>query len=370
MKSKAYFRWLFPLLLIIITAYYLNTFLITILDFKDYHEIFISYSEKSGSPVGGGKAYNNYVSNETYYVANKKEFLEVLKKLNGTEVIYIADTAKINLSSEQNIRIPENVTIASGRGLNSSLGGLIFSNNVDHNTLFAVTGSNVRFTGLRIFGPDTLIGDSAYQTNISHGIACSVNNLEVDNCELKGWTHAAILLLNGAANAYIHHNYIHHNRRKGLGYGVCVGFGNTNALIEANLFDWNRHDIAGNGSPGNNYKARYNIVLDNGNGHSFDMHGGKDRGDNTNIASDSMNIYQNAFFNNPMHYAIKIRGEPIYNIKINNNLFYHPTLYKHAIRLENVPEHKQGKFIVKDNTLKVTWSNYLVRRIAYWMYKN
>ena len=87
-----------------------------------------------------------------------------------------------------------------------------------------------------------------------------------------------------ASKAYIHHNNIHHCQRSGLGYGVALD--EADAIIEANLFDWCRHAIAGTGSPGTSYEARYNIHLENASSHCFDMHGGGDRGDGTNIAGD------------------------------------------------------------------------------------
>ncbi len=66
--------------------------------------------------------------------------------------------------------------------------------------------------------------------------------LEVDNCELWGWSHSAVSLFEGERHR-IHHNHIHHNQRHGLGYGVTLNRGEVE--IEYNLFDWNRHSIAG-----------------------------------------------------------------------------------------------------------------------------
>ena len=60
--------------------------------------------------------------------------------------------------------------------------------------------------------------------------------------------HGHAISLRQKANApipYIHHNYIHHNQARGEGYGVNLYGGN--ALIEANIFDYNRHDVTGAG---------------------------------------------------------------------------------------------------------------------------
>jgi len=120
---------------------------------------------------------------------------------------------------------------------------------------------------------------------------------------------------------YIHNNNIHHNQRHGLGYGVCID--NAQALIEANIFNWCRHAIAATGKPTTSYEARYNMVLEKFNGHCFDMHGGKDRKDGTDIAGDKIVIHHNTFkaVNNS---SIVIRGVPRIGAEIYNNLFYDP----------------------------------------------
>ena len=93
----------------------------------------------------------------------------------------------------------------------------------------------------------------------------------------------------------VHHNVIQFNRRQedhdkcdhnyGLGYGVEIDSGSV--TIEANVFDHNRHDIASRGLPGAHYTATYNLVLDGAVQQSFDVHGGVDREDCTNIAGTS-----------------------------------------------------------------------------------
>ena len=60
---------------------------------------------------------------------------------------------------------------------------------------------------------------------------------------LYGWAWST-MSLRGNVNSpipYIHHNYIHHEQDRGEGYGVNLYGGS--ALIEANLFDYNRHDV-------------------------------------------------------------------------------------------------------------------------------
>jgi hypothetical protein len=118
----------------------------------------------------------------------------------------------------------------------------------------------------------------------------------------------------------VHHNVIQFNRRQehngtcdhnyGLGYGVVVGPGS--AIIEANVFDHNRHDIASNGAPGSIYTATYNLVLTGAVDHSFDVHGGVDRKpfDCTNIAGSWFVIHHNTFLQSSKP-AVRIRGIPM-----------------------------------------------------------
>jgi pectate lyase len=162
---------------------------------------------------------------------------------------------------------------------------------------------------------------------------------------LWGFSHAAVFLKTGASKAHIHHNYIHHNQRSGLGYGVCLD--QADALIEANLFDWCRHHIAGTGRPGTSYEARYNLVLENANSHSFDMHGGADRNDGTDIAGDSILIHHNTFLASSVP-AIVLRGRPTKSAEIHHNWFVHSTIQQAVVQTNatgnvNVYENKFGQ---------------------------
>ncbi len=285
----------------------------------------------TGNPMGGGPGYSSMVmpSEADYTVENKTQLLSALASAGEGQIIYITDYAEINLTGERGIKIPGNVTLASGRGRNSVPGGLIYTDEF-YASLYPfllADGENVRLTGLRLRGPDREIGDHHYSPyHLGRGIQTGYPLLEVDNCELWGWGHAAILFTKGAINAHIHHNYIHHNRRSGYGYGVCHGYSTEteliNSVIEANIFDYCRHHIAGTGTPGLSYEARYNICLGHDNGHCFDMHGGADRGDGTDIAGDLILIHHNTFRDSEVT-AIGIRGIPQEEAQIHHNWFYH-----------------------------------------------
>lgn len=313
-------------------------------------------SNPTGNPIGGGPGYHNIISPEqaNFLITNKPGLISALAAATPGQIIYIDDKAEIDLSGLNNLKIPANITLASGRGRNGSKGALLYSQS--HNiriSLFLVNGDKVRITGLRLYGTDTEMSDHTYGGNykLGDGISSGFSDLEVDNCEIYGWGHAGIYLTTGSHYSYIHHNYIHHNRRYGLGYGVCLGYATASnpifSLIEGNLFDYNRHHIAATGTPGNSYEARYNISLTFNVSHCFDMHGGADRGDGTNIAGDSIRIHHNTFRDTRQN-AVCIRGIPQNEAKIHNNWFYHDNVSS-AVRQTNAT----GNISVYDNFLGI-----------------
>ena len=119
----------------------------------------------------------------------------------------------------------------------------------------------------------------------------------------------------------VRHCFLHHNQRLRLGYGVYLD--QADALLEANLFDWYRHCVAGSGRPGTSYEARYNYVLPNASGHAFDMHGGADRNDGTDIAGDHIKIHRN-IVEAAQFPAVVVRGRPRVGLEISENQFRNP----------------------------------------------
>lgn len=310
---------------------------------KKNAQIFGAKPDYNG-PIGGGAGYKKIIIKGQHNVKDLDELLAALKSIKKGEIIFIDGRAEIDCTDVVftegfQIKIPAYVTLASDRGYNGSEGAIIRSENFATNPLINVLGPNVCITGLRIIGPDPKTrlehhnraynprrGDSKAQSGYyylfpnSTGIITNYGSLEVDNCELSGWSHAAIYLRGGDRH-HIHHNYIHHNQRNGLGYGVCLGYGkNVSVLMEFNLFDYNRHSIAGTGALGNSYEARNNIELGYSLSHNFDMHGGKDRRDGTDIAGERILIHHNTFMN-PKVRPIAIRGIPRGKAEIYNNWF-------------------------------------------------
>ncbi len=300
----------------------------------------------TGNPIGGGVGYTNMIDpgNADYFVDTKSELLSALLSAKSGDIIYVDDDAEINLTPVDSttpmtgIIIPAGVTLASGRGRGASLGANIYTTYTSGSgtyKLFISGGDGVRITGLRIDGKN-------YSTSrlgsdpVTYGIY-SRYSVEVDNNEISGFRHSAVNIKSTIAGSYshIHHNYIHHNIRTGLGYGVVIGnpyYENANVTIEANLFDWNRHSIAASGGPTMSYTARYNIQLGNGTSHAFDVHG-DDPNSASHVGGNAGNttlIYGNTFYpiwTSSSSYpqpGVTIRGIPVNKAEVHDNYFYYP----------------------------------------------
>jgi hypothetical protein len=276
------------------------------------------------------------VTEGDYTVENLDALLEALSKAKAGQIVFIPAESEIDLTARIYIdqlvlEVPEGVTLAGNRGLDGSLGALLTSDALKSPVLIRAVGPDVRITGLRIrgpnpkryldhhrrsFGPGGEGHSYYYKLPTSNGIATQHSRLEVDNCEISGFSHAGIDLATGTGH-HIHHNYIHHCQYQGLGYGVCHN--TAESLIEYNLFDWNRHSIAGTGRPGTSYTARHNVELGVSLSHCFDMHGGRDRKDGTDIAGTSIEIYNNTF--RAEQTPVVIRGVPERKCDVHHNWF-------------------------------------------------
>lgn len=300
---------------------------------------------KGKDPIGGGPGYTRYVdpAKATCVVSTLGELKDALAKAKSGDVVYVADGSEIDATGERGIVIPGGVTLAGNRGKNGAPGPLIkatvlelvpapgeavYSQKHKRFTfcwqLFVIGGPKVRVTGLRLQGPDTTIRKEAYETTNCDAIRCAYPELEVDNCEMSGWSHAAIGIYAGQGH-HVHNCYIHHCRRMGLGYGVSLG--ESQALIECNHFVDNRHDIAGTGRVGTSYLARYNIseAIDPPISHAFDMHGNHEsRPAGTTWpkhAGDSIVICYNTFKSREPRDYITIRGNPRLGGTIHHNVY-------------------------------------------------
>lgn len=288
-------------------------------------------------PIGGGMGFNPVYTNGDFNPRSLPELIDALKSAKSGQIIFLKGSLEFDLTTwiytdKLVLEIPAGVTLAGDRGVNDSPGPLLYSDAFETHPLIRTGGPEVVLTGIRLRGPDSKIRpdhharsfnprnenrDLYYQFPTSDGILAEYDRLTVANCEISGWSHSGIYLNKGRRH-HIHHNYIHHNRRDGLGYGVSLN--SAEALIERNLFEFNRHDIAGTGRAGSGYEACHNIVRAHASSsHHFDMHGGSDRQDGTDLAGDWLNIHHNAFYGSGL--PVKIRGVPAREALIHDNWF-------------------------------------------------
>lgn len=273
-------------------------------------------------------------------VNNTKEFLKALSNSKNS-VIFLNAKGNFDFSGLENIILPDGVSIVGDRGQNGSKGALVYSNTLKTNPLFKTGGNSITIFGIRFRGPDGFIKNKAalekrraqlrksrpdLNTNTSkfdvYGIPNS-NFIQVlhkgtliENTEIFNWSHAGVFVKKGG-ECTLSYSYIHHNRRHGLGYGITNDEGK--ALIIGNLFDNNRHSIAGTGKAGTSYIAEGNVSLVNHTSHVFDMHGGRNRDDGTDIAGDEIIIRSNLFYIDSQT-AFLLSGNPREKSIVENNL--------------------------------------------------
>lgn len=332
-----------------------NALLVDSLGFKDpetpswiaiNNEIYGAKPDGLG-PIGGGEGYAFPIVKGDYEVTNLEELLDALAKAKSGQVVFISDEIRIDLTTRVFIEalvleIPEGVTLAGNRGYKGSKGGMLLSNALETRLMIRANGPNVRLTGLQIkgpnpdrhlehhkrsFGPGGLGRDYYYKFPVSRGIVTEHAELKVDNCEISAFSGSGVYLKKGTGH-HIHHNFIHQCQYSGLGYGVSHA--EASSLIEYNVFNENRHSIAGTGVSGCGYTARHNIEMGISLSHCFDMHGGRDRKDNTDIAGTTMEIYNNTFY--APQSAVVIRGVPEDKCDIHHNWFAKHKDIKQAIR--------------------------------------
>jgi len=307
--------------------------------------VYGAYVEDGMSPIGGGKGYDGIITTGDYIVRTYEELTEACSKAESGEVIFIPSDVTIDLSMKKRdqyyITLRDGVTLASDRGYvredgSVSTGALIKGEGAGSTitTNFVICNSGSRLTGLDFRGPDPMRhvehhtrcyrADGSFDHTIYYklpmtvGIVVAGKNVEIDNCEISGFCNTAISV--GSYDVHVHHNYIHHNQVKGLGYGIAFGHGG--GIIEYNMFNWNRHSIAGSGPADSYYIARYNVDMGDSLDHVYDMHGGRDRGDGTNIAGKYIEMYNNTFLADNMPYHV--RGVPVEYQKFYHNVVINP----------------------------------------------
>ncbi len=291
----------------------------------------------TGNPIGGGAGYTRIITGTEasvkYVVSTKTELLAALKSAKAGETVFVRGNAVIDMTGTPDTTIPAGVTLASDRGLAGSAGGLLKrTKNLNggwEEPMLIVGGDNVRITGLRLEGemfPQDYGNNEVYPGSINEryylvGIfAENRKGLEVDNNEMYGWAWSSLSLRQNSAAPipYIHHNSIHNNQARGEGYGINLYGGN--ALIEANLFDYNRHDVTGAGMAGEQYEARYNHILGHGNAIGaahFDVHQDEETG--TGAAGSKYLIHHNTV-DTGIVATVHIRARPTIGVYVDHNV--------------------------------------------------
>lgn len=238
------------------------------------------------------------------------------------KVIEIPDGTNIDLATiadDLPLKLKGRIVIQSTRGARR-LGALLYIDNYraiaealekkdeDMGHVFRLAGDRVEIRNLRLRGPSSSIADYGDTCGLPKDDLCppliAIDAVDrytawISDNEIFNWPGEAVDVRGDEDTAecqsstrgyrlQVVRNYIHHNQRNPLGYGVKVNDGGF-ALVEGNTFDWNRHSIAGDGSAPSGYYARYNYVLSGGSRYGgfatykgsyqqhFDMHGtGKD----------------------------------------------------------------------------------------------
>lgn len=285
-------------------------------------------------PIGGGKGYKKVITAGDYTADSLESLIDALAKAKAGQVVFIPGDKIIDMTTfiyidKITLKIPQGVTLASDRGHNGSMGAQITSDSLDTPGMIQIDGTGVRISGIRLQGPNSkryldhhkrAFGPGGpghtyyYKFPTSRGIITKFGNLEIDNCEISAFANAGVSLQKGTGNQ-IHHNLIHKCQYNGLGYGVSHD--EASSIIEFNQFNENRHSLAGTGRPGCGYIARHNVDLGISLSHVFDMHGGRDRKDNTTIAGTTMEMYNNTFYSTPR--AVVIRGVPQDKCDVHHN---------------------------------------------------
>jgi hypothetical protein len=191
---------------------------------------------------------------------------------------------------------------------------LLYTNDkprVDNESLFVITGNDVRVEGLHLRG-HRLASEHAIRDDPLYLHAITVvedfdqqlgRRVVISDNEFDQWAGAGVNVIGShrattpgdwqpgwarpdRSDAYLVRvvgNYMHHNAQDGGGYGVVLGCCSY-VYVAGNVFETNRHAVAASGNAYSGYIARFNYVLRGGvkqksyyNQH-FDVHGTKNDG--------------------------------------------------------------------------------------------
>jgi hypothetical protein len=280
--------------------------------------------------------------------AQVEEFVRAIATPNTT--VLLADDLNLDLSGRSVLPIARGVHILGGRS-STNPGPRLFTTTVPQPLFFIGEyhdADGVRIVGVRIDGGNMgIAGNGVIQDSDPHPVGIIINssvNVEIAHNEIYGWSGSAVevadsrhrlgLRTGNLAAVWIHDNFIHHNRRyRTSGYGVVMD-GDAYALIERNVFDYNRHALASSGAPETGYRAYSNLLLTGGGEnfhlwpvtqytHQFDVHGTASCGGKDAYCGQAGEYfdyrYNTLFYQNGD--VIKVRGEPSIGADVTQNMF-------------------------------------------------
>ncbi len=292
---------------------------------------------------GGGIDYPDHVRREcaTVTVADRARLTMELGRARAGGIVYVDDDAVLDFTGLATpLCIPAGVTVASGRGRAGSAGALLFRTDATSRPMLTACGDGTRITGLRILGPDPLRCPTPSATpGCTSSVPCrdcsptavgittgdlgtGRRRMEIDNCELAGWSLSAVRVQTGTEHS-LHHSDVHHNQRDGLGYGVLLSSNGsaTDIRVAACLFDRNRHAIAGSGGPNQSYESQDNLARVVTNGWIFDMHGIDESAGSPNPEAGARLLYHGNIVLPTSTFAVVVRGRPTIGAWIFDNCF-------------------------------------------------
>ncbi len=313
------------------------------------------------SELGGRENYSDS-SRPTagnYEPTTESELRSALSSASGGEVVFVPGDASIEVTDSdpydtgEYLDVSADVTLASDRGVNGSTGGLIYTDQNDKQFMKAFSGARV--TGIRIGGPlwEYVEHPDWGGPEWSRGVGLEGDGVEVDNCEIYGWGHYGV----GAdGDHHVHHCHLHHMSMNRLGYGTL----SIDDLPEFsyNVYNHNRHSVAGSGGGGNGYQLHHSFFGGETISFPIDMH---------EPGGTQMEIYNNTVAHlyrpDDLPFAdddwdeeyvphVVIRGTPADYCDIYNNWFYNP-----QPPLDSPPEGEQttNEAIVQQEA--DTWAN-------------
>jgi len=237
-------------------------------------------------------------------VAQRRDFVRAVETPNA--VVRVMGNVDLDLSGLDRIRLEPNVQIIGDRSLNP-VGPRLFTT-TEPSYLFVVpqtrSDSHERISWIRLQGGSSTDPFDNTGDEDSDGILVAKPNVEIDHNEIYLWKGAGVSVMDcddyvdcdpqrkqmnrgNAAAVWIHDNFIHHDQHPsaGFGGGHTGGYGvetthGAYALVERNVFDYNRHSISSGGQVGTGYLFYRNLILPNGGvhahlvaTHAIDVHG-------------------------------------------------------------------------------------------------